>query len=152
MPKRKLSKDIDARVDSPKRKSKRVSHDVKIETKVDAAESNEKQPKSRLKKTVEISNGLLNGTESTKSIAQKDADASNKKRPGESEAEDPKKQIIKVKAEVKEEIETGKTETKRKRKTKEEKAAEAMPLATRTVGHRLFIGAHVSSAGGKLCV
>lgn len=37
----------------------------------------------------------------------------------------------------------------RKRKTKEEKEAEAMPLASRTVGHRLFVGAHVSSAGGK---
>nr|OQO30125.1 hypothetical protein B0A51_02865 [Rachicladosporium sp. CCFEE 5018] len=36
----------------------------------------------------------------------------------------------------------------RKRKTKEEKEAEAMPLAARTIGHRLFIGAHISSAGG----
>jgi AP endonuclease-1 len=36
----------------------------------------------------------------------------------------------------------------RKRKTKDEKEAEAMPLATRTAGHKLFIGAHVSSAGG----
>lgn len=39
----------------------------------------------------------------------------------------------------------------RKRKTKEEKEAEAMPLAARTVGHKLFIGAHVSSAGGQSC-
>jgi hypothetical protein len=38
---------------------------------------------------------------------------------------------------------------KKKRKTKEEKEAEAMPLAARTVGHKLFIGAHVSSAGGQ---
>ncbi|CAD0082972.1 unnamed protein product [Aureobasidium vineae] len=36
----------------------------------------------------------------------------------------------------------------RKRKTKEEKEAEAMPLAARTLGHKLFIGAHVSAAGG----
>ncbi|OQO04009.1 hypothetical protein B0A48_10652 [Cryoendolithus antarcticus] len=36
----------------------------------------------------------------------------------------------------------------RKRKTKEEKEAEAMPLAARTIGHKLFIGAHISSAGG----
>jgi len=44
----------------------------------------------------------------------------------------------------------GKAEkVKRKRKTKEEKEAEAMPLAARTVGHKLFIGAHVSSGGGK---
>lgn len=40
----------------------------------------------------------------------------------------------------------------RKRKTKGEKEAEAMPLASRTVGHRLFVGAHVSSAGGKCII
>jgi hypothetical protein len=39
---------------------------------------------------------------------------------------------------------------KKKRKTKEEKEAEAMPLSARTIGHKLFIGAHVSSAGGQL--
>lgn len=39
---------------------------------------------------------------------------------------------------------------KRKRKTKEEKEAEAMPLAARSIGTKLFVGAHVSSAGGKL--
>jgi AP endonuclease-1 len=38
-----------------------------------------------------------------------------------------------------------------KRKTKEEKQAEAMPLLERTVGQKLFIGAHVSSAGGQSC-
>lgn len=39
---------------------------------------------------------------------------------------------------------------KRHRKTKEEKEAEAMPLAARTNGLRMFIGAHVSSAKGEL--
>lgn len=37
---------------------------------------------------------------------------------------------------------------KPKRKSKKDKEAEAMPLAARTIGHRLIIGAHVSSAGG----
>ncbi|ERF68150.1 hypothetical protein EPUS_08216 [Endocarpon pusillum Z07020] len=37
---------------------------------------------------------------------------------------------------------------KRKRKTKEEKEAEAMPLAARTAGLRMYIGAHVSIAKG----
>ena len=41
-----------------------------------------------------------------------------------------------------------KEKAKRKRKTKEEREAEAMPFAARTVGHKLFIGAHVSAAGG----
>lgn len=36
----------------------------------------------------------------------------------------------------------------RKRKTKEEREAEAMPLAPRTISHKIVIGAHVSSAGG----
>jgi AP endonuclease-1 len=37
---------------------------------------------------------------------------------------------------------------RRKRKTKEEKEAEMLPLAPRTVGSKLLLGAHVSSAGG----
>jgi AP endonuclease 1 len=36
----------------------------------------------------------------------------------------------------------------RKRKTAEEKAAEAMPLAARTTGLRMYVGAHVSIAKG----
>ena len=39
---------------------------------------------------------------------------------------------------------------KRKRKTKEERELEAMPLAVRTDGLRMFIGAHVSGAKGWL--
>ena len=43
---------------------------------------------------------------------------------------------------------------KGKRKTKAEKEAELveMPLAARTTGHKLFIGAHVSAAGGQCSV
>ncbi|KAL8771898.1 MAG: hypothetical protein Q9209_002836 [Squamulea sp. 1 TL-2023] len=37
---------------------------------------------------------------------------------------------------------------KGKKKTKEEKEAEAMPLAARSIGLRMFIGAHVSGAKG----
>lgn len=37
---------------------------------------------------------------------------------------------------------------KRKRKTKEEKEVEAMPLAVRTTGLRMYVGAHVSIAKG----
>lgn len=38
--------------------------------------------------------------------------------------------------------------TKKRRKTKEEKEAEAMPLASRTIGSKIFLGAHVSASGG----
>jgi AP endonuclease-1 len=48
--------------------------------------------------------------------------------------------------------EDGKGKTKKKRKTKEEKEAEAMPLAVRTaigsLKKAIYIGAHVSAAGG----
>jgi len=37
---------------------------------------------------------------------------------------------------------------KRVKKTKEEKEAELLPLAPRTVGSKIFIGAHVSASGG----
>lgn len=37
---------------------------------------------------------------------------------------------------------------KKKRKTKEEKSAETMPLATRTTGLKMFVGAHTSIAKG----
>lgn len=46
-------------------------------------------------------------------------------------------------------IATPKRKRKRDLKTDEEKAAAAMPIATRTIGHKLLIGAHVSAAGGK---
>lgn len=47
-----------------------------------------------------------------------------------------------------EEGDDGPKKIKRKRKTKEEKELEAMPIAARTNGLRLFIGAHVSGAKG----
>lgn len=40
------------------------------------------------------------------------------------------------------------TKPKRKRKTQEEKDAEAMPLAARTIGSKMFVGAHTSIAKG----
>ncbi len=59
------------------------------------------------------------------------------------------KGIENVAAEEGDEGDVVEKKVKRKRKTKEEKEAEAMPLAVRTVGHKLYIGAHVSSAGGE---
>ena len=58
------------------------------------------------------------------------------------------KVVKKEEGEGEEELAKGKP-AKKKRKTKEEKEAEAMPLSARTIGHKLFIGAHVSSAGGQ---
>jgi AP endonuclease-1 len=73
----------------------------------------------------------------------------------EKEPNKPKKAPAKRKAKNDgDEEEADDTKTKKKRKTKEEKEAEAMPLAARTVTGTLkkamYIGAHVSGAGGKL--
>ena len=63
-----------------------------------------------------------------------------------------KKEVVEVKQEAEEAGEEGEdpSKKKRRRKTKEEKEAEAMPLAARTMGLRMFLGAHVSSAKGGL--
>lgn len=64
-----------------------------------------------------------------------------------------KRRKLKVEDEEDEAIFSGDDEVvekkaKKTRKTKGQKTAEAMPIATRTIGHKLFIGAHVSAAGG----
>jgi AP endonuclease-1 len=46
------------------------------------------------------------------------------------------------------EVTVTKKKVQRKRKAKEDLEAEAMPLAVRTVGSKLLVGAHVSAAGG----
>lgn len=60
----------------------------------------------------------------------------------------------KIKAEEGVNEETEDKKSTKKRKTKEEKGAEAMPLAARTAIQALkrpmYIGAHISAAGGKL--
>lgn len=62
-----------------------------------------------------------------------------------------RKTKIKEEDEEAQEGEGGQKKAKRKRKTKEEREIEAMPLAVRTDGLRMFIGAHVSGAkGGSL--
>lgn len=62
------------------------------------------------------------------------------------------KKEAKVEEKVEEKGEVVEKPVKKKRQPKAEKEAEmiANPLAARTVGHKLFIGAHVSSAGGLL--
>jgi AP endonuclease-1 len=70
-------------------------------------------------------------------------------------AESTKKAKAKRKAEAGEEAgqEPDSKKVKKKRKTREEKEAEAMPLAARTsiqsLKKAMYIGAHVSGAGGK---
>lgn len=116
----------------------------------------EDAPKPSPKKRGTPRKSLANGTTiSVKVEAKADAVADPNGHTGEKFAKPSPKR--KAKVTVKEEVKTegpdsegGATVTKvkRKRKTKEEKEAEAMPLAARTVGSKLYLGAHVSSAGG----
>lgn len=55
---------------------------------------------------------------------------------------------ITLKTETEAAIATEKKPAKRGKKSKEEKEAEAMPLAVRTQGLKMFVGAHVSAAKG----
>ena len=63
-----------------------------------------------------------------------------------------KSQILVQTKEESQEAEQAPKRVKKHRKTKEEKQAEAMPLAARTNGLRMFIGAHVSCAKGMLLI
>lgn len=56
---------------------------------------------------------------------------------------------IKVKTEAKAASIVQPKPARKAKKTKEEKEAEAMPLAPRTQGLRMFVGAHVSAAKGE---
>ncbi len=56
---------------------------------------------------------------------------------------------IRVKDEVDQET-TVTTKPPKKRKSKKEQQAEIMPLRARTQGLRMFVGAHVSAAGGRI--
>ena len=60
-----------------------------------------------------------------------------------------RKTKVKEEDEEGQEREEGQKKIKGKRKTKEEKEMEAMPLAARTDGLRMLIGAHVSGAKGR---
>lgn len=62
-----------------------------------------------------------------------------------------KKEVKEEEEEVDQDGNAVEKKVKKKRKTKAEKEAELvdMPLAARTAGHKLFIGAHVSAAGGS---
>jgi AP endonuclease-1 len=86
------------------------------------------------------------------SIKKEDAEVNDPKPSADESPKKATKQKSKVKKVVtKEEVEesgTIKKKVVRKKKTKEEKEAEAMPLAARTIGSKILVGAHISSAGG----
>ncbi|KAL8829831.1 MAG: hypothetical protein Q9191_001783 [Dirinaria sp. TL-2023a] len=92
------------------------------------------QTKTPVNQEAAEESAVVDGSETTKKskvnkTAKVKPEAAEGDEEGDGEGETPKKPI-------------------RKRKTKEEKEAEAMPLAARTVGLNMFVGAHVSCAKG----
>ena len=126
-----------------------VGTDVKVKKSPAKRKINSEEPKPCSKDAA--------GAEPTEVISPKKTKAKRKfEIEGEIEQEsDDKKLKKKAKQIVEEEKEVEEADTKKikKRKTKEEKEAEAMPLAARTsiqtLKRAMYIGAHVSGAGGK---
>lgn len=109
---------------------------------------------TKTKRTLAKSRTRIRRTEVKTEITQHEEEADQHSVPGGDTGASPR---ARKKIKVKKEVEVQEAEVpedakvkpaRRKRKTKEEKEAEMLPLASRTVGSKLFIGAHVSSAGG----
>ena len=120
------SADVQVNGDTPKTaKRKRI---VKVEeAEVEAGEPSPK--KTKHKKATETATNETAGDEASAKKAKRKTQV-KKEDEGDQDGQEGQKKI------------------KRKRKTKEEKELEAMPLAVRTDGLRMFIGAHVSGAKG----
>lgn len=136
---------------SPLRRSKRQRSTVNLkeasssdetETKVAAKSPPKKAARTKTRRT-SVKKEQVHDTElvSSAEIQQKDLIKSEEE-DFTVEAED--------EAEVEAETAIQKKPARKRRKTKEEKEAEAMPLAARTQGLKMFVGAHVSAAKGIL--
>ncbi len=130
-----LNEDVEIAVEASSKRSKET---VKVEAGADVVEEGagvkgSKRSRRQVKTSIETIETEDEGLESEvpkKSRRSKKAEvASDSVQEGEPVDKSPKK-------------------TTRKRKSKEEKEAEAMPLAARTTGLKVFIGAHVSAAKG----
>ena len=157
MPKRKLSAEIDATNGESTLKTKRLQRGLNVQPKANDADGSKSRLVSTHEQEVRTANSLSQQIEKNESVSKYHAKNKITKRASKSKAveaaESVSTPVVKVDANVEggivEKSDAGKTQSKRKRKTKEDKAVEAMPLAVRTLGHKLFIGAHVSSAGGQ---
>ena len=102
---------------------------VKVEGAVKAEECEPSPKKTKRKRIAEVKEEEAVDSEASPEKAKRKTKLKDEEEKGEDGEEGPKK-------------------IKRKRKTNEEKEAEAMPLAARTTGLQMFIGAHVSAAKG----
>jgi AP endonuclease-1 len=130
-----VNADLNSTTQQPTKKRKTASSIVKTETATETANG-----------TVATTQRRIARTRKVKPEPEEEESACSSE---EAPKPAPKKRQPKAKVVKKEDPEEEEKPIKKKRKTKEEKEAEAMPLSARTIGHKLFIGAHVSSAGGQ---
>lgn len=131
---------------SPLRRTKRQKSRVSLK---EASSSEESEPEakptpkkaSRAKKTQAPSSVKKEEADETEPLKSASEDQVPKVEEEEDSGIKPKSKATATPAKAK--------PAKRVKKTKEEKEVEAMPLAPRTPGLRMFVGAHVSAAKGE---
>ncbi len=130
-----LNGDIEVAVEAVIKKTRKST---KVKVGADAREeevgvSRPKRPRGRGKASIEA-----------KEAEEEDLDPETPKKSSKAK----KAEVGAVPGQEQEVVDETPKKPKRKRKTKEEKEAEAMPLAVRTTALKVFIGAHVSAAKG----
>ncbi|KAH0841609.1 DNA (apurinic or apyrimidinic site) lyase, endon uclease [Fonsecaea pedrosoi] len=135
---RKRTKPAEDRADITPKTQRKTNKEVTVAVKEEVSTKTSPVAKGKavLKKEVEVT---IKQSEQPPSDTSKRRAKANVKKEAESEGSE----LDGDKAEQKE-----LAKPKRKRKTKEEKEAEAMPFAPRTVGLKMYVGAHTSIAKG----
>ncbi|KAJ5142253.1 uncharacterized protein N7443_006972 [Penicillium atrosanguineum] len=141
---------------SPIRRSKRQRSNVNLKE-ASSSEDSEKEPdedfkpkkETPVKSTPKSARAKKTQPTSFKKEAVEDRESVSTIKEDEDKSALKTEEDVPVKAETKAAATQKKAApAKRARKTKEEKEAEAMPLAPRTQGLKMFVGAHVSAAKG----
>ena len=116
----------------------------------DSAGTPKRKPegKEHAKKARNVKEQQLHTEEEDKALDAETPRKRNRKAKDAKKVKEIKEQDTDIEDETKDIDGATPTKPKRKRKTKEEKEAEAMPLAARTTGLCMFVGAHVSIAKG----
>lgn len=132
---------------SPVRRSKRQKSTVNLKEASSSDEEEEKSvavtstPKKAVRTKTRRASGKAEEVDETEVLSS--AQVGRREPVIKSEEEQ-----VTVETEIEAETAVQKKPAKRGKKTKEEKEAEAMPLAARTQGLKMFVGAHVSAAKG----
>lgn len=144
----KVTKAAEGKVKGPVVKKKTT--DTKIDIEIAKAEDIEADFESHVDSTPVLQNSSKRTGNKNLNAAESKDSATSSVRP-KAKGKTVKKSAVEDEDGLSEhEAGVDKPKIKKKRKTKEEKEAEAMPLAARTLGSKMLIGAHVSSAGGEL--